>query len=338
MSFDSSIEWTQRTWNFLIGCTKKSKGCMHCYAIRVAWRLMHNPNPKITARYAGTVARDSKGQLNWTGRINFDEEVLKHPLSWREPSMIFVNSLSDPFHKNVKQSWRDRMCAVMALCAHHTFQLLTKEPETALAYFTDPETPDRIGDASFNDHEVMMTSDPACPSEDFVSLQWPLPNVWLGFSAEDQETFDRRWRYMKPLAEAGWTVFASLEPLLGSIILPDDFLAFGARVQVIVGGESGPDARPMHPDWVRALRWQCVAHCVSFFFKQWGEWLPVAMPRLDARVGETLLIHLDGKTEAATWTDVIDAREEVWAVQRVGKKTAGRVLDGRTWDEFPIID
>lgn len=334
MSFESLIEWTQRTWNFLIGCTKKSKGCMHCYAIRVAWRLMHNPNLKIAARYAGTVERDSSGKLNWTGRINFDDEVLMHPLKWREPSMIFVNSLSDPFHKNVKDEWRDRMTAVMALCARHTFQILTKEPETALAYFTDAGTPDRVGDASLADHDVMMTGDPACPSEDFVYLQWPLPNVWLGFSAEDQETFDKRWPHMKQLAAAGWTVFASLEPLLGSITLPDDFLAFGERIQVIVGGESGPEARPTNPDWVTRLRDQCVPARVRFFFKQWGEWAPaVALDHLPASH------KLPRKIEHLHMNDAGVCRgvDSTWILNRVGKKNAGRVLDGRTWDETPSM-
>lgn len=333
MSFESLIEWTQRTWNFLIGCTKKSKGCMHCYAIKVAWRLMHHPNPKIAARYAGTVARDSKGELNWTGRINFDDEVLMYPLTWKEPGMIFVNSLSDPFHKNVKLEWRHRMCAVMALCTQHTFQLLTKEPEAALSFFSDPATPDSVGEAAIFDHDVMMTGDPACASEDFVYLPWPLPNLWLGFSAEDQETFDARWPFMRPLAEAGWTVFASLEPLLGPIILPEDFLEFGARVQVIAGGESGADARPSHPDWFRALRYQCNSRGVPFFFKQWGCWSPEV-----SRV-EHALLSLDGKQlyrlggKVAPWE--CDDDSAVW-MYLVGKKKAGRVLDGRTWSEFPV--
>src|SRR5690349_4568708 len=127
MSDKSKIEWTAThnedgsitlgaTWNFLCGCTKKSKGCQHCYAIHQAWRMMHNPNPKIAKKFEGTVRRDSKGELNWTGRVNFDEDLIAKPLSWRLPRRVFVNSLSDLFHKNVKDEWIDQAFAVMALC------------------------------------------------------------------------------------------------------------------------------------------------------------------------------------------------------------------------------
>jgi protein gp37 len=361
MSFESFIEWTQRTWNFLIGCTKKSKGCMNCYAIRVAWRLMHNPNPKIAARYAGTVAKDSSGKLNWTGRINFDDEVLMHPLSWREPSQIFVNSLSDPFHENVRQEWRDRMCAVMALCPQHTFQILTKEPEAALRYFSDPETPLRIGEACIADHDRMMTGDPLCASDDFTYLPWPLPNVWLGTSVENQDEADKRIPYL--LRTPAAVRFISAEPLLGSLDLMPwlrlsrfrenitrlmDEAAVAAPIPrhlrwngqeppclhwVIVGGESGPDARPMHPEWAMNLRDQCVKAGVPFFFKQWGEFASYTYGMLDA---DEIMKHphctldIDGKL----LNDLDDDRKASLMV-RVGKKNAGRTLDGRTWDEMP---
>jgi protein gp37 len=164
-----------------------------------------------------------------------------------------------------------------------------------------------------------------------------MPNVWLGFSAEDQETFDRRWLYMKQLAERGWTVFASLEPLLGPIVLPDDFLAFGARIQVIVGGESGPDARPMHPDWVRAIRMQCHTAGVPLFFKQWGGYIEAP-----AEERHGVLVELNGRHDAAHFQSIEErtrySEEGSILMQHVGKKKAGRVLDGRTWDEYPFND
>ncbi len=369
MSFESAIEWTMRTWNCLIGCSKKSKGCMNCYAIRVAWRLMHNPNPKIAKRYEGVVERDSAGRLNWTGRINFDDEVLMMPLRWRTPSRIFVNSESDIFHRNVKRDWIDRMFAVMALCPQHTFQLLTKEAQTAFEYLSDPETPLRIGDASYNDHGVLFTGDPECVSEDFPYLEWPLPNVWMGVSTEDQETADKRIPYLlKTPAAVRWI---SAEPLLGPVdverfldplgfqcidpdcthrYLPfvneDDYETLTADNDpicldcgqvgtwtgyepgldwVVAGGESGPGARPMHPDWALSLRDQCTAAGVPFFFKQWGEHAPAngAIPQM--------FVRGDGSDDLRV---SIEERRLV-GMRRVGKKAAGRMLDGRVWDQYP---
>jgi protein gp37 len=353
MSFESAIGWTMRTWNCLIGCSKKSKGCMNCYAILVAWRLMHNPNPKIAKRYEGVVERNSAGHLNWTGRINFDDEILMRPLQWREPSRIFVNSESDIFHRKVKRGWIDRMFAVMALCPQHTFQVLTKEAQTAYEYLSDPETPLRIGDASYNDHGVLFTGDPACVSDEFPYLEWPLPNVWMGVSTEDQETADKRIPYLlQAPAAVRWI---SAEPLLGPVDLtaipfgqvwrtskPEPYrlsclephyllfdegdIELGKIDWVVCGGESGSAARPMHPDWARSLRDQCVAAGVPFFFKQWGEHAPAN--------GEIPQMFVRGDGSEDLKVSIEDRR--LVGMRRVGKKAAGRMLDGRTWDEYPV--
>jgi protein gp37 len=314
--------------------------------------------------------------LNWIGRINFDDEVLMKPLHWREPSRIFVNSESDIFHKNVKREWIDRMFAVMALCPQHTFQVLTKEAERAFEYLSDPETPDRIGDAAYNDHDVIFTGDPACISEDFTYLEWPLPNVWLIVSTEDQPTANERipWLLQTPAAVRG----ISAEPLLGPINLdrfldpvgfqcmdPDCVHRYRAFVDedsykttadnepicidcgqvgtwtgyelgvdwVIAGGESGPGARPMHPDWARSLRDQCEAAGVSFFFKQWGAWSAVGSHNRDALIDIANARIVCRPNQQLIESGLRDGRT---LVTRVGKKAAGRLLDGRTWDEYPI--
>lgn len=375
MSDNSLIEWCTATWNFLIGCTKKSAGCQHCYAIRQAWRMMHNPNPKIAKKFEGTVHKDSKGELNWTGRVNFDDEVILKPLSWRLPRRVFVNSLSDLFHKNVRDEWIDMAFAVMAMCPQHTFQILTKEPERARDYFSDlDDLRLRIGAAAgtfldgdwiWNEgkqfrerieklisatHGVDFDEDENEIQVDETEL--PLPNVWLGVSVEDQKTADERIPLLlQTPAAVRWI---SAEPLLGPIdlqapwsALNDEYPAHGIH-WLVAGGESGPKARPMHPDWARSLRDQCVSAGVPFFFKQWGEHKPLAsvfkrddemFPYAAALADERKSIAMDG-SGATYWNDgdeppVPPSARDAYVMSRVGKKAAGRLLDGREWNEFP---
>ncbi len=284
MSDNSLIEWCTATWNFLIGCTKKSAGCMHCYAIRQAWRLMHNPNSKIAKKFEGTVQRDSKGELNWTGRINFDDEVITKPLSWKLPRRVFVNSLSDLFHKNVKDEWIDQAFAVMALCPQHTFQILTKEPERMLAYMTAGHFTDRVYEAAryFGSIDQLVALTRLLHGPDPLRA---LPNVWLGTSCEDQKTADERVPLLlQTPAAVRWI---SAEPLLG----PVDFGAAVGRKHgaeyhdkngpctcerdkrldwVVVGGESGPGARSLDLNWIKSIVGQCRAADVPVFVKQLG--------------------------------------------------------------------
>jgi protein gp37 len=267
MSLNSIIEWTGMTLNCLIGCSKKSLGCMNCYAIRVAWRLMHNPNPKIAKRYEGTVTKDSKGNLNWTGRINFDEEVLLSVLNLRRPLKIFVNSESDLFHPNVKDEWLDKIFGVMAICHWHVFQILTKHPDRALAYLTKAsrlgigpgvwndiscEQANIIADYCYSPHKDLRPEyDEWMARVGLIDSHqiWPLPNVWIGTSAENQPEADKRLPFLLQLPAA--VRFVSAEPLLG----PLDLCAAGMKINgkliarsgerafidwVIVGGESGP--------------------------------------------------------------------------------------------------
>jgi protein gp37 len=150
------------------------------------------------------------------------------------PSLIFVGDMADLFHEDRPVVDIERVTTVCAK-SKHISQLLTKRPDVMAYHFR------RIV---------------------------PLPNVWLGFSAERQQEFDERWPHMRPLAAAGWTIFVSIEPMIGAVVLPADFLAFGDRAQIIVGGESGPDRRETNPDWMRAVRDQCLAAGVPYFTKQ----------------------------------------------------------------------
>jgi protein gp37 len=367
VSEHSAIEWTGATWNPLLGCTKVSQGCASCYAIQSAWVKQHNPNPKVSDAYAGLVEKRPDGSLNWTGKVNLLPERLAQPLHWVKPRRIFVNSLSDLFHEQVPDAFIDRVVTVMALASQHTFQVLTKRPARMAAYMQ--AAPDRLRDdfaaftAFFSDSDIPQAS---------VNLDtWPLPNVWLGASTEDQATADERIPHL--LRTPASVRFLSCEPLLGPVDLHtvhygehaldvlqyryrpwatrqgarDTGMSFGlaglGRIHwVIAGGESGPNARPMDPDWARSLRDQCQAARVAYFMKQWGEWLPG-----EVRIEEDCSFrayHQDGSGPDGHqgkpdhwWRSVDTRRPDLPGVisTRVGKHIAGRLLDGRTWDDFP---
>jgi protein gp37 len=275
----TTIEWTDRTWNPLTGCTKVSPGCDHCYA-----KTMHE-------RFNGPGSFDT---------VTLHPERLKQPLRWRKPSLVFVNSMSDPFHRDVPDEYIAYMFAVMGQADRHTFQVLTKRPARMRALLSRPDFFPRVK----NDRP------------------WPLPNVWLGVSVEDQKWADIRIPALRGTPAA--VRFLSCEPLLGPIELD----GLRAIDWVIVGGESGRGARPMHQEWANMIREQCAAAGVPFLFKQWGEWTPTgSLATGHVAPGEYHgeLVD-DGKYPELRWRRLY---------RRVGKKAAGRELDGRTWDEYP---
>jgi protein gp37 len=225
----SLIEWTESTWNPVTGCTKISRGCQHCYAERMAIRLQ------------------AMGQARYRNgfRLTLHPEALELPLRWRQPQMVFVNSMSDLFHRGVPEEFIARVFAVMQQASHHTFQVLTKRAE-------------RLASLA-------------------PRLPWP-PNVWAGVTVEDAD-YVGRIDLLKQVPAA--VRFVSLEPLLGPVAK----LPLSGIHWVIVGGESGPGARPMRAEWAHAVRDQCVAVRVPFFFKQWGGTRRTAAGRLlDSRL------------------------------------------------------
>ena len=318
MSGTSAIEWTEATWNPIVGCTHVSEGCDHCYAAREAsGRLRTQP------AYAG-LAVDGR----FTGEVRLLPERLDQPLRWRKPRRVFVNSMSDLFHQDVPDEFIAEVFQMMAAAPQHTFQVLTKRPGRMATLV--PRLPDLI-----NGNDLALIEERARVTA------WPLPNVWLGTSVETQKWADVR--IPKLLETPAAVRFLSCEPLLGPVDLEAFVLHPGCRPcslwrdagasgprpcadhsppplhWVIAGGESGPAARPMQPDWARTLRTQAVAAGVAFFFKQWGEWAPAA--DLDPDLRERAPEQLVGQEY----------------VCRVGKKAAGRELDGRTWDEYPAV-
>ncbi len=252
MADQTHIEWCDATWNPITGCTMVSAGCTNCYAMGLAGtRLAHHPSR------AG-LTRESGGRPVWTGEVRLNEGWLDQPLRWRRPRRIFVCAHGDLFHEAVPDEWIDRVFAVMALAPQHVFQVLTKRPERMRAYLR------RLSDE---------------PSEwrikrlDYALISvWPLPNVWLGTSAEDAATYRDRWGHVAATPAA--VRFLSAEPLLGD--MGDlDLGRVGAPEWVIVGGESGPGARPMADEWAYMLRDQCRAAGVAFFMKQMAKKAPI---------------------------------------------------------------
>ena len=355
----TSIEWTEKTWNPIAGCSVVSPGCTNCYAMKLAPRLAANP---ATPQYAGTV-QNSKGGPVWTGKIGIaSDSVLTQPLHRKKPTMYFVNSMSDLFHENVPDEVIDRIFAVMALCPQHTFQVLTKRVDRMREYFLEQSLPARVGRAAA---WIWGGKNPDKQWDIAESIMRDtLPNVWLGVSVEDQTRADERIPLLLDTPAA--VRFISAEPLLGAIDLSywlrrfnrqemglqDDPMAAALLNQgiedgnafaqpalhwVIVGGESGPKARPMHPDWARSLRDQCVAAGVPFFFKQWGAWLPVIDRDFvdpDWRINYSKpmqkghrILNLEGGTGFHG--------KRVHLMKRTTKAKAGRQLDGRVWDEMP---
>ena len=257
----SEIEWTDETWNPVTGCSRVSRGCDHCYAMMMARRLDGQGYG-----YDGTTRRTERG-TDWTGVVKTHEDRLEEPLHWRKPRRVFANSMSDLFHPQVADSFIDKVFATMALAPTHTFQLLTKRPGRMAEYLGAgaPALKTRWREAA--DQRFGQVSD----------ITYPLPNVWLGTSVEDTDAL-HRVDALRPVDAA--VRFLSLEPLLGKIIGLDL-----ARIDwVIVGGESGHQARPMKKEWVTAIRDQCQRERVPFFFKQWGGWHSKANGReLDGR-------------------------------------------------------
>ena len=235
----TKIEWTDETRNPIVGCTKISPGCKHCYAEIMARRLSGMPlqSPKYSM-----VIYEGK----WSGNTFMDETALEKPFSWKKPRRIFVCSMGDLFHESVPFSWIIEVMFVIRGNPQHTFQILTKRPLRMHEFFTE------------------------CASNPFFIDRGDLPNLWIGVTAENQEQANKRIPLLLDIPNV--KRFVSIEPMIGPISLNSGHLLDipSSINQVILGGETGPGARPMHPDWVTHIRDQCVEANVPFFFKSWG--------------------------------------------------------------------
>jgi protein gp37 len=363
MADKSGIEWTDATFNPVVGCSLVNPGCTNCYAMKQAARI-ERMNGEKSPHYVA-LTKPSKSGAVWTGEVRMArDETLFQPLRWKKPRRIFVNSMGDLFHESVPDEWIDRVFAVMALAPQHTFQVLTKRARRMREYITSRAKLDENGQPA-DDVRAVMTALVSTPSRREMapalkaiplgtfchSGPWPLPNVWLGVSAEDQARADERIPDL--LATPAAVRFVSAEPLLGPIdleragALTDPNEQFPLLDWVIVGGESGPDARPMHADWARAIRDQCEAAGIAFFFKQNGEWIDADqwLAKLK-REGALSVSGIDlTNLQRATFDQAATlAKNAGWefahqsdglTLIRVGKRRAGRLLDGVEHSEFP---
>jgi protein gp37 len=304
---------------------------MNCYAEKIAFRFNGEGMP-----YAGLIGEHRQ----WNGKIMLIDSVLLEPLSWKKPSKIFVNSMSDLFYEAVPLDFIDKVFAVMALASQHTFQVLTKRPGVMKAYMQGiAREPERLVLAA--ERMGLVLAKPAIP----------LPNVWLGVSVENQEWANKRiGLLLTTIAAVRWI---SLEPMIGRVNLTMLERKWGGRTHidnaldgfrsaknggshgnkldwVVLGGESGDKARIMKAEWVRKVRDDCAQHGVPFLFKQWGEYLPSNHP--DCPPGPPLKdwVWEDGKP-----FEKGDHRE-IQLYRKVGTKHAGRTLDGVLHDGYPV--
>lgn len=361
MGENTKIEWCDSSINFWLGCTKVSDACQNCYAEALAKRFgtveWGHGQPRVRTKSAVATAFKLDRKARRLGRR------LK----------VFCNSMSDFFDAEVDDAWRDEAMAVMALTPHLDWLVLTKRPKVMRAYQSSPATVERVYDlvcdmAVDGAADVVLVApgvDPAAaPAGTRIHLGvWPLANFWAGTTVEDQKMADLRIPDL--LATPAARRFLSVEPMLddldfsqwlflfkrcGDCPCPDPMVSTKGLDDccgkpeiipplldwIICGGESGPHARPMHPDWARGLRDHCVAAGVPFFFKAWGEWTP----------GENVDAQR-GTVETATWfgsgwlfgrenlANEEGHRDDEPDLYRVGKARAGRLLDGREWSEVP---
>lgn len=349
MGNKTKIAWTHMegfvgaTWNFIIGCLRKSTGCTNCYAERQVHR-------GLSPQHKGLTKLTKKGPV-WNGKLNVAEHRLDEPLRKTKPTMYFVNSLSDLFFGPVPFELIAASLAVMAASPRHIFQILTKRPERASDFFAWLE--DRAHEVSLKDFAddpdwcrlyVLLDAarkrgiiDVADRADILHSgVQWPLPNVWLGVSVEDQETADNRVRELRELPAA--VHWISQEPQLGPIEYRNDVFEWKplspdengeSRLLppirwVVVGGQSGPGARPFEIEWGRRTAEQCRAAAVPIFMKQLGavpvqvDWVDLdwpegtksrAVPELGGSAMKALLKHRRGE-DMAEWPE--DLRVQQW--------------------------
>jgi protein gp37 len=357
----TKIEWTNETWNPVIGCDKISPGCDNCYAERMAARLANMGQTEtygnvVTWGNSETPPEFSLANGQWCGKTHFVESALNKPLHWKKPRMIFVCSMGDLFHESVPFEWIDKVMTVIASCPQHTFQVLTKRPNRMKEWFEYKDHlwknegmkgPERIRYLAWHNYGKMIEH------EEF----WPLQNLWLGVTAEDQKRADERIPILLQIPAV--KRFLSIEPMLGAIDLLKEYpvgkgsVTYGALLDwIICGGETGPGARPIHPDWVRSLRDQCIETNTPFFFKSWGEWytkwktLTTGEPvfkmyssylqftqKLWVNKGD-YCIDIKGKS-CKIGGDFKNAAYPVAIMSKVRKKESGHLIDGKEWREMP---
>lgn len=350
MGVTTSIGWTNSTWNAIRGCNRVSPGCENCYAETVAHRFGGPGQP-----YEGLIVVGENGNYRWNGVIKTVPNHLLDPMRWKKPRMIFVNSMSDLFHERLSFEEISQIFAVMALCPQHIFQILTKRADRMREY-VDYITKRHVGRelmASYlyaQDSPIANMARMNFKEPDLTRIYhgiwdgriFPLPNVWLGISIENQKYANERIPHLLQTPAAKRWI--SAEPLLGPINFyecSDTWFQHGYKPWentpvlrgidwVVVGGESGPGARPMHPEWAREIHDVCSKTDTPFFFKQWGAFtIAYEGPNPETAI----------KNKNTQWLNYAGGcgfhGDKVVLMERVGKKNSGNLLDGNVYEQYP---
>lgn len=316
----TNISWADATWNVLTGCTICSPGCQRCYAMRLAGtRLKHHPSRE------GLTIPGKNGPV-WTGEVRFNRQWLYQPIHWKTPTAIFVCAHSDLFHEDVPDEWIDEIFAVMARCPKHLFMVLTKRIKRAREYVISRSATAGLIDRRIADYIV------AGQGEGWP--KWPLPNLWLGTSVEDQPHADLRMPDL--LATPAALHWVSVEPMLGPIQMRPGWLPrpglFSGRNNlglqlVIAGGESQAGARWLPSETARSIRDQVVPSGAVFHFKQWGAWLPADQVTTGEQRAAIERAH------KRKWLAGVGPGEV--SAYQVGPGLAGHLLDGVAYRDMP---
>lgn len=341
-------DWWNESWTPVVGCDMSLPCAQRCWARRFAHRLAHNP--KTAKKYAGIT--DDQGR--WTGEVRLDEREMERPLHWRKPRMMAVSLMGDLWHMSLRPVEIWKVYAVMCLAKQHRFVVLTKRPEHRYRWQTHPDAQQAVMDLAVDiGHGLVPKLAPR-------AWCWPLPNVIEMVSVSTQAELDERWPWLArtPAAMRG----LHIEPLLGPVELqagcrawlaPDGLLPGWTRKDVrwpqidwvVVGGETGPGARPMHPQWVRDIRDQCAAAGVPFWFKSFGAYEAICdYYGQDDELREWALDapHVFVTLRGTIWHVGTRGTKQphdgqppfgTWIMQKVGR--AGRLLDGREYNEVP---
>jgi protein gp37 len=358
----TGISWTDATWNPVRGCSRVSEGCRNCYAEGIAARFSDGGLP-----YHGFAQRGRLGS-KWTGKVDVMWPVIDLPIRWRRPRRIFVNSMSDLFHEELPDEEIATIFAMMVAAHHlrgHTLQVLTKRSNRMRRTLNSEVFWDQVNAEAgalvleHCDPLNRRSDDARATCRDDYGPGNPPPGIWLGVSVENQAAADERIPDL--MAVPASVRFLSCEPLLGPLDIKqwlqpvppasagvttavhqpvngvNEWHAYGPTGFItgwrgidwtIVGGESGPGARPMHPAWARSLRDQCAAASVPFHFKQWGEWTGSdQVGANDCRTRERRYIDDSGQECHGSLSTAV--------MHRIGTKAAGDLLDGRQHHEFP---
>ncbi len=305
------------TWNPIIGCSKVSPGCDNCYAMNMAVRLAHNP---LTPDYKRVIGKKAGSeQWEWTRKTRLLPEVLVKPMNWRKPRLVFVCSMGDLFHGSASFEEINAVFSVMADNDQHIYIVLTKRPQRMVEFF----------EWKAREHGVLWQ---------------PKDNVWVGVTAENQKTANQRLPYLNCIYAA--VKFVSIEPMLSAISFET---ALGNTLKwhagglknclswVIVGGESGHNARPMHPFWIDKIYNQCKNDGIPFFFKQWGEYR-YSNNKDSAPAKNWKWVSESGHIEKSTLTEPFEKEKEHHALMiKVGRKQAGNLLDGEVYQQYPKL-